>query len=96
MPTASGKVSLNRSLVWTDVWALDCMYWHEGNDWVRWCNDNSGQTLHVRAFSKQGHEHLKPKVQADVMLKAPPRNADIEIVNVKHVDMPKTYAPEFA
>jgi len=79
----------------TDVWALDCMYWHEGKEWVKWCNNNTKQTLHVRAFSKQGHEHLKPKVQADDMLKAPPKNADIQIVNVKHVDMPKTYAPEF-
>jgi hypothetical protein len=34
-------------------------------------------------------------VQADAMLKARPQNADIQIVDVKHVDMPKTYAPEF-
>jgi hypothetical protein len=94
LKAANTKTAYSRRL--TDVWALDCMYWSEGRDWVKWCNANGGQTLHVRAFSKHGHEHLKPKAQADVMLKAPPGNADIQIVNVKHADMPKTYAPEFA
>ena len=93
LKAAKTKTPYSRLL--TDVWALDCMYWHEANEWVKWCNDNNNQTLHVRAFSKHGHEHLKPKVQADAMLKASPRNADIQIVDVKHVDMPKTYAPEF-
>jgi hypothetical protein len=75
----------------TDVWALDCMYWHEGGDWVRWCHKNTSRTLHVRAVNKP----LKPKIQADEMLKSKPKNADIQIVNVGHFEMPKVYAPQF-
>jgi hypothetical protein len=77
----------------TDVWALDCMYWGEAQDWIKWCNSsgNGKRTLHVRAANKP----KKPKVQADEMLKTPPNNADIQIVEVGHFDMPKTFAPEF-
>lgn len=89
LKAANAKTPYSRLL--TDVWALDCMYWYEGKDWVKWCNENTGQTLHVRAANKP----LKPKVQADEMLKTRPKNADIEIVSVGHFDMPKTYAPEF-
>jgi hypothetical protein len=91
LKAANAKTPYSRLL--TDVWALDCMYWHEGNDWVRWCNrsDNANRTLHVRAVNKP----LKPKIQADEMLKHKPRNADIQIVNVGHFEMPKVYAPQF-
>jgi hypothetical protein len=89
LKAANAKTPYSRLL--TDVWALDCMYWEEGKDWVKWCNENPDRTLHVRVANKP----LKPKVQAEAMLKTRPENADIEIVDVRHSDMPKTYAPEF-
>jgi hypothetical protein len=89
LKAANAKTPYSRLL--TDVWALDCMYWLEGKDWVKWCKENPDRTLHVRAADKP----RKPKVQAEEMLKAQPKNADIQIVGVGHFEMPKTYAPEF-
>jgi hypothetical protein len=86
---ANAKTPYSRLL--TDVWALDCMYWQEGKDWVKWCNENPDRTLHVRVADKD----RKPRTEAKAMLKTRPKNADIQIVGVGHFAMPKTYAPEF-
>lgn len=81
------------------VWAFDCMYSGEGDEWIRWCRANSSKRFRVRASTHQWSR--KPRAEAEKILAAtrhrthPLQNADVEVVNLAHDSFPRTFIPAF-
>lgn len=81
------------------VWAFDCMYWSEGNDWIGWCRANTSKRLRVRASTHQWSR--KPRAEAEKILAAtqrgasPLQNADVGVVDLAHDSFPRTFIPAF-
>jgi hypothetical protein len=81
------------------VWALDCMYWGEGRQWVDWCRTNTAKRLRVRASTHQPSR--RPRAEAETIRAATHiathsiQNADVDIVDLAHDDFPRTFIPTF-
>ncbi|HCK80002.1 MAG TPA: hypothetical protein PK880_12630 [Candidatus Competibacter sp.] len=75
------------------VWALDCMYWGEGRQWIDWGRANAGKRLRVRASTHQWSR--KPRAEAEKIRAAALQNADVDVVNLAHDAFPRTFIPAF-